>query len=145
MVEIPLELKRIDAIYYADPTAKIRHWWGRLFPDVEFSSHRLENFLIAECGLSSIDVKKMLLIDVAEILVARGKSLDNGSPDWQEDTLRGWAAYFKVTGRTITTWANKFHDWIKLANGSSRGRYQVDVNHPEVIARRTVATRDNRK
>ncbi len=73
------DFKRIAAIYVCDPSAKIRHWWGRIFPDVEYSFHRVRDFLIAECGLSSLEVDDMDLRDAAELLEQRAK-IDKPSP-----------------------------------------------------------------
>jgi len=60
--------------------------------------------------------------------------------DWQENTTKNWAAYFDVTARTVTEWAQT-RDWIKFAQ---HGRYKVDTSHPEPAARR-LEVEKNRK
>lgn len=57
--------------------------------------------------------------------------------DWQDDSTKGWAAYFGVRGRSITEWANSF-DWIEKIK---QGRYRVNVNSLEAMTRKADAYR----
>jgi hypothetical protein len=62
---------------------------------------------------------------------------------WQDNTTDGWAIWFGTTDRTFRDWANvKKFEWIK---NTGRGRYSVNVTHPEVVAKRSKAETEIRK
>jgi hypothetical protein len=114
------------------------------------SGQHVTGFAVGDAGYLLIEpsYRKPYAERLRVVLAEWVDALSSGliSEDWQENTTKGWAEYFGKSkdGRTITEWATKFN-WIKLATGYTRGRYAVDVNDPEVIARRKAATKNNRK
>lgn len=114
-------------------------WATAAASELETTTLDLESWSLAAVRRDSQLIAYAIRAELAEIDAAIPITAS-----WEENTTAGWATYFCVSPHSITTWANNFN-WIKLADGFTRGRYQVNVNHVEVVAKRNAALKNNRK
>jgi len=110
---------RSDVAEFARDAFQAGHGVTALLRLIDASGHKLPEAIAAA------------RVELRLIALAGSVAKPDGR-DWQENTTKNWAAYFAVTARTVTEWAQS-RDWIKFAQ---HGRYRVDTSHPEPAARR---------